>query len=408
MSTQKQLQFRSLTPVEGHSPHFLAALQVLAHVLSPLRKALVHFYLMSKNQTFDKMEWQILQALGKILKELIAAPTENSNHDNDDDEEEDEDERNIPVDPSPLYKVLEPCLKQLKKNTEPKDATEALQVLFETIEQGCRTLPVTSRSWSALLDEAGLGLVAKQSIVGKCTLFDDGQILQRTAKESCIEWCPLVLSMKDTLEEALKEHCAKQPYSYDFDKEPFDFEVRIPLWSTPTESSTDDAADASSWTTTKTLQWTTLRSYLFLGIQRHDKDGNFNEDEVSIPQKLDVSKLCASSVKGGKEYELVGGILHDEDDYVALLKNQAISDPDDDDAWKLMESEEIIPMTERDGLEFLKGEGEGAPCGTVLVYRRCDDHKEMNQLLSDIVIPNGSGTLNARADFYYEEEVIED
>ncbi|KAL3912258.1 MAG: hypothetical protein SGARI_001256 [Bacillariaceae sp.] len=70
-------------------------------------------------------------------------------------------------------------------------------------------------------------------------------------------------------------------------------------------------------------------------------------------------------------------------------------------------------MSETDVLEFLKGEGgaEGdAPCGTMAIYRRVDPecHNEMNQLLSDIIISQVSGTLSSTADFYIEEEIIED
>ena len=125
-----------------------------------------------------------------------------------------------------------------------------------------------------------------------------------------------------------------------------------------------------------------------------------------IPKVLNLSKLCEKGAKGVKEYELVGGVLQDEEDYIAIVKNAAITDPEDEDAWKLMESEEIIPMTESDALDFLKGEGDGAPCGTILAYRRCDDQTELKQLLSDIIISQVSGTLDADTDFYYEEEEV--
>jgi hypothetical protein len=410
------IHYRSLTPIEGHSPHFLAALQVVAHVISPLRKALVHFYFLTNKETAaveKKIEWVTLRALGRLIKELIAAPVNNdgegSKQGDDKEESDDEDEPGVPVNPTEIYKALEPTLKHYEKTTEPKHATEALQILLDIIQKSARTLPLTSHLWVALLDLAGMGLMGKQTIVGKCPLLDDDEILQRTQKETILEWCPLVLRKKDSLEEALKEHCARKLHAYDFDKKPYQFEVRIPLLS-PQQLEEDDM-DPSSWKTTKSVLYTKLTSYLFLGIDRlNSETGNFDETEMEIPKLLDFKKYCEKTIKGATEYELIGGLLHDEDDYVALLKNPNVDDPEDEDAWMLMESEEIIPMTESDALDFLKGEDEGAPCGTLVVYRLCDNGQpEMKRLLSDIIISQVSGSLDsAGEDFYYEEEVIED
>lgn len=413
MSNQGKIHYRSLIPLEGHSPHFLAALQVVAHAIDPLRKALIHFYFLTNKEhgVEKKIEWVTLRALGKLLKELISVPTNDGETSKGEDAEEDSDEEsnNIPVDATEFYQTLERTLIQYKKTTKPKNATEALQILLEIIQLCARTLPLTSHLWVALLDLAGLGLIGKAYIVGKCPLIEDGEILQRTQKETILEWCPLVLPKKDSLEEALKEYCSRKPHTYDFDSKPYQFEVRIPLLS-PHQLGSDEM-DTSNWTTTKSIMYTELTSYLFLGIDRIDqRTGNFDGTEVAIPKVLDLRKYCEKTVKGPTTYELVGGVLHDEDDYVALLKNPNVDDPEDDDAWMLMESEEIIPMTENDALDFLKGEDEAAPCGTIVVYRRCDDGQpELKQLLSDIIISQVSGSLDSvNTDFYYEEEVIED
>jgi hypothetical protein len=196
----------------------------------------------------------------------------------------------------------------------------------------------------------------------------------------------------------------------------------------PTPSSSLSSDNKTGWSTTKTLQFTSLTNYLFLGIQRFDTQGKLICAELDIPLELDVSKLCApqnQTTPGSKRYELIAGILYDEEDYVAILKNESIpvphkksnknkddnNDNDDEEVenWNLMETEEVIPMTETDVLEFLRGE-EGGVCGTVVVYRRCDNAglKEMNQLLSDIIISHVRGVLDSKADFYYEEEVIEE
>lgn len=400
--------------MEGHSPHFLAALQVVAHAIPPLRKALIHFYFLTNKETSaveKKKEWIALRAIGKLLRELISSPLKEGEDEKSTqgDEESDEEAPSVPVDPTPLYQALEPILTQYQKSLEPKNATEALQILLDITQKCARTLPLTSHLWVAMLDQTGIGLMGKASIVGKCPLIEDGEILQRTQKETILEWCPLVVPKRASLEEALKEHCGRKPYEYDFDKKPYQFEVRIPLLS---QYAKEQDMDTSVWITTKSVLYTTLTSYLFIGIDRVNPDtGDFDESEVAIPKKLDVRKYCEKTVKGPTEYELIGGILHDEDDYVALLKNTNVEDPEDDDAWMLMESEEIIPMTENDALDFLKGEDEGAPCGTMLVYRRCDgDQPEMKRLLSDIVISQVSGSLDSSAgsEFYYEDEVIED
>lgn len=152
-------------------------------------------------------------------------------------------------------------------------------------------------------------------------------------------------------------------------------------------------------------------------------------------------------------YELVGGALYDEGEYIAVLKDFAAvaaaeekkshnnknnaddsNDEDEDETWKLMESEETIPMSESDVLEFLKGEGidadddaddsddddeddeEYGPCGTLAVYKLRSPPSsttttifdEMNQLLSDIVISQVSGSLSSKTDFYIEEEIFEE
>jgi hypothetical protein len=122
---------------------------------------------------FEHEEWRTLPALGQVCQALIASPNDQGSMSvkyNGHDKDSEDEEQHVPVDPTHFYKVLEPCLIKLKKTTQPKDATQALQILLETIQQCCRTLPMTSHLWSALLDSAGLGLITKQSIVGKCTL----------------------------------------------------------------------------------------------------------------------------------------------------------------------------------------------------------------------------------------------
>ena len=137
----------------------------------------------------------------------------------------------------------------------------------------------------------------------------------------------------------------------------------------------------------------------------------FHADEVTIPKVLNVSKLCEKTWKKSTTYHLVGSILHDEGDYVAIVRDLTNGDQEDEEACKLMESEEVIPMAESDVFDFIQGEGEGSPCGTVFAYKLEDvaQHKEQNQILSDIIIAHVSGKLDSKdSDYYYEEEIIED
>ena len=382
-SSKKTFTFtRGILPVDGHSPHFGAGLQLIAHTITPLRKAVVHFYLTTRTKTLEIPEWKFLSELGRFFQALIA-------------ESED------PLDPSDLYAVLIPMISE----KEPKDATQALQSLLEAIQNCTRKVPVTSNLWSTLLDLGGMGLIAKQSIVGK-KQESDSEILQRTKKDTCIMWCPLSLEGKyESLEQGI-QGMVKTPMAYDWEKKKCDFEVRIPLLS-PSQATGDQ------WVTTKNLSFSTLPAFLFFGLQRFGKDGQPTNREIEIPSVLDVSKYCKGVNKGTK-YTLVGGILYDEGDYVAILKNPNPPPPeeagDEVEDWNLFETEEVIPMSEADVVEFLKGEEEGGVTGTVAVYSTTEPqiHEEMNQVLSDIIISHVSGTINSSVDFYFEEEIIEE
>lgn len=400
----KQVHFRTLNAPEKSSPHFLAALQLAVHVIEPIRKGFVHFYLQNRNETFDKMEWLFLRELGKLFQALISAPPKVEENKDEDDEE-----TAVPVDSEAFFMFFDMLLEQFKLPKKPKDATHATQILFDTIQKCCKTLPITGELWSNLLDSAALGLVAKQSIVGK-TKLEDGQMLQRTKKEKLILPSPYTLKMfgepkeSTSLDQILKEFCSKQTYEYDFDEKDFDFEVKIPSFMGSNDAIGDD------WSTTRTLQFVNLNGFLFIGVERLKEDGTLIETEIDFPKTLDLSKLCDDNIKGSKEFELCAGVLYDDDDYVTVLRNSAIISPEEEGAWQLMEQEEVIPMTEDDILEFLRGEGGEGPCGTLAVYKRCHErtHNDMNQVLSDIIISHVSGVLNVKKSFYYEEEVMEE
>jgi hypothetical protein len=448
----KSVQFRSIQSVEldGYSNHWGSAFQVICHILVPVRKALVHFYLNNRKNlaTMEKIEWKFLSQLGSLFQQLIAAGSTEQ-----------------PIDPKTVYDALHAVLLSHhpppKKHHLPKDATEALQILLETIKKCSTTLPVTSQLWSALLDDSGLGAIAKQAIVGKKK--DDGSLLQRTKRDTRILLCPFPLEggKLDSVAVGLAQTMKRTMVGYDWDSKDSvaNFEVRIPLWDEAKKKSNEEKDTPPQWQTVKTLQFDTLPNYWFLGIPRFCKDPvakRTKEDEsdsddegerpllnplVQVPMELDVGPYCVSGCQNRK-FQLVGGILYDDEDYVAILKNPLVvalphqaskgeqmktegpdksqddDNEDDEDEpledWNLMETDEVIPMTQEDVLEFLRGGEEGGEgggvCGTVLVYKTTNVKalKSNDQLLSDIIISHVSGKLDTKVDFYYEEEVIED
>lgn len=540
---QQQIYFRSLALPPSNSdsdgedgkekkgdycPHFLAALQLLAHVMVPLRKALVHFYISYRNKDVQKLEWLTLLAFGRLFRDLItnanssgnsviSGGSSSANPGSITGSEAVDSSSLQPVSSERFFPMLYTCLLKHDLEKWPKDVTEAIRVLLDCLKCCSRTLPVTNQLWSALLDKACLGLIASQGLVGrrKIESKDQKEVIQRSYTEQVILWCPHVLSMEDisripaptpspaktnkldendddddavipTLHQLLETDFKKRPLAttsrayYDFEKKSFDFEVQIPTkfldQKDVDEDLNGDDSSGELWKTTRTMQFASLTGYLFLGIDRKQTQkqqtdntvenksnlGKIDRSELAIPATLNVTKLCSrKKIKGANQpteaiYELVGGALYDEGEYIAVLKdfsavaaaeenNNSSSnaknaggddDDDEDETWKLMESEETIPMSESDVLEFLKGEGadddtedddddsedeeDFGPCGTLAVYKLKESENsktptvfdEMNQLLSDIVISQVSGTLNSKTDFYieeeFEEEIIED
>ncbi|VEU41115.1 unnamed protein product [Pseudo-nitzschia multistriata] len=487
------------------SPHFLAALQLVAHVIEPLRKALVHYYVSHRGKDASasagtKLEHRTLLAFGRLFRDLISpanaasssagslasngglSVSSHSVSNNHPSGSGDPCSDDTPVPTDRFFPVLNACLEKMGLPRDPGDATEAVRVVLACLRACCGELPLNGRLWVALLDKAATGLVVDQSLVGRRRARGDadagagagaGVLLQRTHKERCMLWCPHVLPIGDlsrippakttsggggeeeekeavpTLQQLLEADCAKRPLSttarryYDFDTKPYDFEVEIPAGlfsfgggsgkngSSRIETDTEnDTKQKQPWKTTRSMRFSALTGYLFLGIDRVLPDpttttggSNAHESrrldrsELAVPPTLDLTRLSeGQSHPGPVLYDLVGGALCDEGDYVAVLKDHAAaaalaerqvasnknsnnekdndpkngegSDSDDDEedeTWKLIEAEETIPMSELDVLEFLKGEGndddseeedddsdsddEGGPCGTLAVYR---------------------------------------
>lgn len=532
---QQQICFRSLAlpPTESdgeetkkkdpdYCPHFLAALQLVAHVMIPLRKALIHFYISYRNKDVQKLEWLTLLAFGSLFRDLITTSNSSGNSvlsggssSNNPGSLAGSESALMdlsslqPVSSECFFPVLYTCLLKHDLQKWPRDATEAIRVLLDCLKCCSQTLPVTNHLWSALLDKACLGLIASQSLVGrrKIESADQKEVVQRSYTEQVILWCPHVLSINDvlrisnplsppttkesdndgdedavnvpTLHQLLEADFWKRPLSttlrsyYDFEKKSFDFEVQIPTKFLDKKDVDEDLkkndgeeTSCEVWKINRSMQFSSLTGYLFLGIDRTSqaqekrKYGKFNRSELSISATLDLTKLCSKKCQGLNQeavYELVGGALYDEGEYIAVLKdfsavaaveeknrsssktaNSSVSEDDEEETWKLMESEETIPMSESDVLEFLKGEGtdddeeeedddsggkdeDYGPCGTLAIYKLKSPSSgskipcifdEMNQLLSDIVISQVSGSLNSKTDYYieeeYEEEIIED
>jgi len=476
-----------------YCPHFLPALQLIAHTLIPVRKALIHFYVTYRNKDVKRLEWLTLLGFGRLFRGLITASNSSGNSvlsgsssANTGSMAEDMAANLKPVTSERFFPGLYTALLKHDLERWPKDVTEAIHVLLDCMTACARTIPVTNHLWSALLDKACTGLIVSQSLVGrrKKVTKEDKEVPQRSLTEQVILWCPHVFPISDisriptpvvqnkvddedddddnapTLQQLIEADFRKRPLStttrsyYNFDKKSYDFEVQIPTKFLD-DKDDDNDGESKPWKTTRSLQFASLTGYLFLGIDRlkgdkKSSDRKIDRSEVAIPATLDLTKLCkkGSKTKLPKEaiYELVGGALYDDGEYVAVLKDLTAAalaeekktnggggddSDDEEETWKLMEAEETISMTESDVLEFLKGEGddeddsddEGGPCGTVAVYKlrlpstttkaTNNIFKEMDSLLSDIVISQISGSLNSKNDFYieeeiYEEEIIED
>ena len=147
----KQIFFRKLDATENGSSSFLSALQLIAHIVTPIRKGMIHFFLQNRNTSMDQIEWIFLRELGRLFQAMIAAPPDSSKKGDDEEEEEDS---APPVDPTAFFDALKPCLTKYKKATTPKDASQGVQILLETIQACTGTLPVTGELWNSMLDEA--------------------------------------------------------------------------------------------------------------------------------------------------------------------------------------------------------------------------------------------------------------
>ena len=440
---QQQICFRSLAlpPTESdgeetkkkdpdYCPHFLAALQLVAHVMIPLRKALIHFYISYRNKDVQKLEWLTLLAFGSLFRDLITTSNSSGNSvlsggssSNNPGSLAGSESALMdlsslqPVSSECFFPVLYTCLLKHDLQKWPRDATEAIRVLLDCLKCCSQTLPVTNHLWSALLDKACLGLIASQSLVGrrKIESADQKEVVQRSYTEQVILWCPHVLSINDvlrisnplsppttkesdndgdedavnvpTLHQLLEADFWKRPLSttlrsyYDFEKKSFDFEVQIPTKFLDKKDVDEDLkkndgeeTSCEVWKINRSMQFSSLTGYLFLGIDRTSqaqekrKYGKFNRSELSISATLDLTKLCSKKCQGLNQeavYELVGGALYDEGEYIAVLKdfsavaaveeknrsssktaNSSVSEDDEEETWKLMESEETIPMSE--------------------------------------------------------------
>lgn len=119
---------------------------------------MIHFFLQNRSTSIDQIEWIFLRELGRLFQALIAAPPESN----------DDEESAPPVDPSAFFDALKPCLTKFKK-PEPKDASQAVQILLETISACTRTLPVTGDLWNSMLDAACKSMVMIWVLWVECT-----------------------------------------------------------------------------------------------------------------------------------------------------------------------------------------------------------------------------------------------
>jgi len=386
------------------SAHFLPALQLVAHVIEPLRKGLVHFYVTSRDKEAGKPEIRTLLSLGRLFRNLITGNTSSSTSlasgvsGSSSGAQSAEDIESAlgfdlpPVETDHFFTDFYKCLRKFKLTTKPMDVTEAIQVLLQCIEKCCSSLPLTSPLFAALLDKACMGFVMKQKIMGqKVKKLPEGtREVHRISTQQMMMWCPHELTIKDlsridsskipedscpTLDQLIEADCEKRPLqttpqkSFDFDKESWDMEFKV-------VTTNGAAASDGTWKCTRLRQLSSLTGYLFVGINRKLGGGKMDYSRLEIPTTMDLTKLCVSK-KEKAVYDLVGGILYDDGDYAVVLKNQVAADAlaekkaakptpeedeedsedEEDQTWILMEPDENLRLSESFVLDFLTGSG---------------------------------------------------
>ena len=346
---------RGIRNISGVSCHISCALQILCHVLVPLREILIEFYKISSSAS-DKPHNHVLYELGKFLSDLI------------------EDDINDPVDPTLLYQTLE---RQASINwNDVGDASTVLCKLLQFIKS--RGPTSIKDGWDNLLNDCVHGGTVRQTLVGQKQGGTNEMVLVRTKQgnpKSMAFPYPLVGPMV-SIDQALQDTFSpKVVNGYDWDRstgQVYEEEVR------PICRDSLIPISRENWTTTKTIHLEHVPQYWCLHLERFTYQEGLkalSNPEVDINTTLDLKKYLKAD-DCLEKYNLVGGICHvtessiEEEGHVVTLIRQSEGE------WLLLDDEECRTLTENSCLALLRGAHDERGyffCGTLLIYGKAGD-----------------------------------
>ena len=386
---------RGIENVSGVSCHISCALQILYHVLKPLREVL-------KENKSCRQQGNIIAELTHFFREL--------REEDDDDHAEEEGvaiqsttvvengdtstkRTRKPVNPSALYRVLEKETSLEQHNVG--DASTAISKILQVLrnQQG-------GEDWSALLDQCGgktyqvirgIRFVEKGSSEGKNTIA-----LVRTKRGKIKSMAsPFLLkgngieSVQSAIDSAFSP---KVVNGYNWDKaNPTSYEEkRIQLGEKGEKEIKDEYSlpdeIAQEWMTTKSMQPERSPRYWFLHLERFA----YNEDvkrlsnsHVSVPLSVSIGdEDIVLHLKGGIAH-VTEDSIEEEGHYVSIVYCDSC------EQWFLLDDEIAKPLDKNQAVEFLEGKTDPENgkyyCATLLAYAFEDDeNKEIANLVDKL------------------------
>lgn len=348
--------------VSGVSCHIACALQIVCHVLSPLKKALIEASSFSGEKKGD-----ILYELGKFFETLQS------------------DENRDAIDPSPLYQSL----KNLLTSVDHDDVGDASTAIFEIMDvirkQG-------GEDWKMLLEKIVLGGQTRQVIVGvkKVDENDEQFVLRRTkwGKTKIMAFPFPLVGEYNSVEQALEPQVVK---GYNWDR------VSELAYDEERQKCQEDDNDSpetyeNEWKTTKSTRLEKFAMYLCLHLQRFRYDQEIkilSHPYVRIPAVIETPNYTTAN---NEVFSLKGGILHmsdsadaieEEGHYVAVVR----VDDSPSETWTLIDDESCTVLEESQVLDLLSGtqdENGRFFCGTLLVYGNNTEEPVVLDILEDL------------------------
>lgn len=357
---------RGIKNISGVSCHISCALQIICHVIKPLRQALLDT---AEKRSSAATSRHFLSELGLFFQEL--------------------EETGEALDPTSLYQNIEKILPSIDQN-EVGDASTVLYELLVLIRKE------GGDEWKVLLEKTVLGGETRQLLTG--TKKEGAFLLKRTkiAKAKSMA-CPFPLvgkfhSIEDALDLTVNPQVVNG-YNWDRVSKEMYQEVKVELDDTLLR-----AEHTEEWNTTKIMQLEKIPKHFIIHLERFTYNEGvkaLSNPKIQIPPILEKSIYSTSIAFEGK-LKLRGGILHVSDDsaieeeghYVTVLRNEG-KDQSGNSTWYLLDDETCSPpLNEERILDLLGGATDEKGrfcCGTLLAYSSEEEDPEMVPILSEIV-----------------------